>query len=231
MSPLVQLRGVVKDYPGVHQAVHALRSVDLTVEPGSLTAIHGRSGSGKTTLLNVIGGLDRADRGEIDVCGIDLMSASDATLTELRRTEVAFVFQAFGLLPMLSAAENVEVPLRLQGLAGAARRAAVGDLLELVGLGSRARHRPTELSGGEQQRVAIARALAGSPSLLIADEPTGQLDSRTGADIITLIRDLVNERGVAAVLATHDASIIDSADRHLELSDGAVVGTTADTTV
>ncbi len=137
MSALVQLRGVVKDYPGVHQAVHALRSVDLTVEPGSLTAIHGRSGSGKTTLLNVIGGLDRADRGEIDVCGLDLMSASDAALTELRRNEVAFVFQAFGLLPMLSAAENVEVPLRLQGMAGAERRVSVADLLELVGLGPR----------------------------------------------------------------------------------------------
>lgn len=223
-SPVVRLSAVDKDYRGPRQVVHALRGIDLAVERGALMAVHGRSGSGKTTLLNVIGGLDRADSGSIEVCGRDLMAASDADLTELRRTSVAFVFQGFGLLPVLSAAENVEVPLRLQGLDGPHRTERVDELLELVGLAGRASHRPNELSGGEQQRVAIARALAASPSLLIADEPTGQLDSRTGAEIMALIHRVVAERGVAAVVATHDLTIIEVADRTLELSDGRVVG-------
>ena len=224
MSAIVELSGVCKDYLGGRQVVHALRSVDLAVDAGSLVAVHGRSGSGKTTLLNVVGGLDRADAGSISVCGVDLISANEATLTDLRRDRVAFVFQGFGLLPMLSAAENVEVPLRLQGVGGSDRSGRVRELLELVGLSGRATHRPNELSGGEQQRVAIARALAASPQLLIADEPTGQLDSRTGAEIMLLIRRVVAERGVAAVVATHDLSIIEVADRTLELSDGHVIG-------
>lgn len=222
-EPVVRLHDVSKDYRGTRQVVHALRSVDLAVDAGSLVAVHGRSGSGKTTLLNVIGGLDRADTGSVDVCGRDLTVATDAELTELRRTSVSFVFQGFGLLPVLSAAENVEVPLRLQGVPGRYRAEQVNVLLDLVGLGGRASHRPGELSGGEQQRVAIARALAADPTVLIADEPTGQLDSRTGAEIMLLIRRIVAERGVAAVVATHDASIIEVADRTLELSDGAVV--------
>ena len=223
-APVVALRDVDKYYRGSRTSVHALQSVDLVVEPGSLVAVHGRSGSGKTTLLNVIGGLDRADGGSVLVCDQELRSASDAELTELRRGSVAFVFQGFGLLPMLSAAENVEVPLRLRGVGGAERRERAHDLLDLVGLGPRAHHRPNELSGGEQQRVAIARALAGDPRLLIADEPTGQLDSRTGVEIMVLIQRVVAERGVAAVVATHDLSIIEVADRRLELSDGQVVG-------
>lgn len=223
MSAVVELREVEKYYRGARTAVHALQAVDLVIEPGSLVAVHGRSGSGKTTLLNVIGGLDRADGGSVEVCGRELRSATDAELTELRREAVAFVFQGFGLLPMLSAAENVEVPLRLQRVDGVARRDKAAELLELVGLGGRASHRPSELSGGEQQRVAIARALAASPQLLIADEPTGQLDSRTGTEIMRLIERVVAERGVAAVVATHDLSIIDDADRRIELSDGRVV--------
>jgi putative ABC transport system ATP-binding protein len=222
-TDVVRLAGVEKAYTGGRQVVRALRSVDLTVRPGTLVAVHGRSGSGKTTLLNVIGGLDRADSGVVDVCGLDLSAASDAQLTELRRDRVAFVFQGFGLLPMLSAAENVEVPLRLQGVGGAERRDRVRELLEVVGLAGRAHHRPNELSGGEQQRVAIARALAADPQLLIADEPTGQLDSRTGVEIMSLILRIVAERGVAAVVATHDVSIIDDADRRIELQDGQVV--------
>lgn len=224
-GPIVELRGVVKDYHRRREVVHALRSVDLTVEPGQLLAVHGRSGSGKTTLLNVIGGLDRADDGLIDVCGVDLRAATDGQLAELRRRRVAFVFQAFGLLPVLSAAENVEVPLRLQGIDRATRAARVAELLDVVGLARRAGHRPSELSGGEQQRVAIARSLAASPSLLIADEPTGQLDTRTGAEIMALIRQVVGDRHVAAIVATHDISIIDVADAHVELSDGSVVST------
>lgn len=220
---VVRLAAVEKAYTGGREVVRALQSVDLTVAPGSLVAVHGRSGSGKTTLLNVIGGLDRADAGSVSVCGLDLMAASDAELTELRRHRVAFVFQGFGLLPMLSAAENVEVPLRLQGVDGAERRDRVQELLGVVGLAGRAQHRPNELSGGEQQRIAIARALAADPQLLIADEPTGQLDSRTGAEIMKLILRVVAERGVAAVVATHDLSIIDDADRRIELQDGQVV--------
>ena len=227
MSPVpadvVTLSAVDKSYAGGRQVVRALQSVDLTVAVGTLVAVHGRSGSGKTTLLNVIGGLDRADAGSAHVCGLDLMAASDAQLTELRRDRVAFVFQGFGLLPMLNAAENVEVPLRLQGVDGVTRRERVRDLLELVGLGGRSVHRPNELSGGEQQRVAIARALAADPQLLIADEPTGQLDSRTGVEIMGLILRIVAERGVAAVVATHDLSIIEDADRRVELQDGRIV--------
>jgi putative ABC transport system ATP-binding protein len=222
-ADVVSMASVEKSYRGGRQVVHALQSVDLTVSPGTLVAVHGRSGSGKTTLLNVVGGLDRADAGEVDVCGIDLMTATDAQLTELRRDRVAFVFQGFGLLPMLSAAENVEVPLRLQGVHGTDRRDRVRELLDVVGLAGRSQHRPTELSGGEQQRVAIARALAADPQLLIADEPTGQLDSRTGVEIMSLILRIVAERGVAAVVATHDLSIIEGADRRIELQDGRVV--------
>ncbi len=225
VSVIVELHGVTKDYPAAREVVHALRSVDLTVEQGTLVAVHGRSGSGKTTLLNVIGGLDRADSGEALVCGLDLFRASDRELAELRRTRVAFVFQAFGLLPVLSAAENIEVPLRLQGMRRDARAGRVAELLDLVGLAPRAAHRPSELSGGEQQRVAIARSLAASPSLLIADEPTGQLDSRTGAEIMALIHRVVAERDVAAIVATHDVSIIDVAHSHVELRDGAIVHT------
>jgi len=222
-SAVVELVDVVKDYRSQHDVVHALRSVDLRVEPGQLVAVHGRSGSGKTTLLNVVGGLDRADSGHIEVCGVDVLEASDERLAEMRRSSVAFVFQAFGLLPVLSAAENVEVPLRLQGIGRAARSARVEELLDLVGLSPRAGHRPSELSGGEQQRVAIARSLAATPTLLIADEPTGQLDTRTGAEIMALIHQVVVERQVAAIVATHDTSIIEVADIQIELSDGAVV--------
>lgn len=220
-ADIVVLDGVDKTYTGGRSVVHALQSVDLSVRAGTLLAVHGRSGSGKTTLLNVIGGLDRPDAGRVDVCGLDLVSASDADLTELRRRSVAFVFQGFGLLPMLSAAENVEVPLRLQGVAE--RRDRVEELLDVVGLGGRADHRPNELSGGEQQRVAIARALAADPRLLVADEPTGQLDSRTGAEIMKLIVAVAAERDVAVVVATHDLSIIDDADHRIELQDGHVI--------
>jgi putative ABC transport system ATP-binding protein len=223
VSPIVELHGITKTYGTGRHEVRALQSVDLTVEPGAFVAVHGRSGSGKTSLLNVIGGLDRADAGTARVCGLDMMTAEPAALAELRRTRVTFIFQAFGLLAVLSAAENVEVPLRLQGVPRAARADRVAELLDLVGLSARAGHRPSELSGGEQQRVAIARALAVSPSLLVADEPTGQLDSRTGAEILALIQRVVREQGTAAIVASHDKSVIGVADARLELNDGLVV--------
>jgi putative ABC transport system ATP-binding protein len=220
---LATLRDVHRVYGDGSAAVTALGGVDLQVHTGELVAVHGRSGSGKTTLLNIVGGLDRADEGDVVVCGRDLTAVSDTERVQLRRSDVAFVFQSFGLLPMLTAEENVEVPLRLNGWEVADRRERVAELLELVGLGRRGRHRPGELSGGEQQRVAIARALVGSPRLLIADEPTGQLDSRTGRVIMDLLAGVVRRRGLAAVIATHDRSVIDAADAQLELSDGLIV--------
>ncbi len=220
MTATVEVRDVTRTFTRGGREVHALRGVDLTVEPGQLVALHGRSGSGKTTLLNIVGGLDRPDSGSVRVCDTDVVAASDRERVALRRDRVAFVFQAFGLLPVLSAAENVEVPLRLHGLPTDERAARVGHLLSLVGLGHRADHRPAELSGGEQQRVAIARALANTPELLIADEPTGQLDSGTGRRIMDLLRALVDETGLAMLVATHDATLLADADVVWELRDG-----------
>ncbi|HAX26049.1 MAG TPA: ABC transporter [Chloroflexi bacterium] len=202
--------------------VHALRGVDLTVGRGELVAIQGRSGSGKTTLLNIIGGLDRPSSGLASIDGMVVSELPENELIELRRHRIGFIFQAFGLIPILTAAENVEVPLRLAQAQISRREERVRVLLELVGLGDRARHRPHELSGGEQQRVAIARALANSPEILIADEPTGQLDSQTGRTIMTLIRALVRSEGVTALVATHDPVLIDLADRVITLGDGVV---------
>ena len=171
-GPLVEVRDVRRTFRRGGVEVHALRGVDLRVPVGTMVALHGRSGSGKTTLLNIVGGLDQPTSGAVEVCGTDLVAADERRRVELRRDRIAFVFQAFGLLPVLSAAENVEVPLRLQSVAHDVRRRRVAELLDLVGLGHRAAHRPDELSGGEQQRVAIARALANDPDLLIADGPS-----------------------------------------------------------
>ncbi len=219
-GPTVEVAGVERTFTRGGQQVRALRGVDLTVEAGTMVALHGRSGSGKTTLLNIVGGLDEPTAGSVHVCGADLVAASERERVALRRDRIAFVFQAFGLLPVLSAAENVEVPLRLHNLPTDERRARVAHLLSLVGLGHRADHRPAELSGGEQQRVAIARALANEPELLIADEPTGQLDSGTGQRIMDLLRSLVDETGLAMVVATHDVTLLSDADHAWELRDG-----------
>ncbi len=178
---------------------------------------------GKTTLLSLIGGLDRPSSGTVAVDGESVDTMSQAGLVELRRRKIGFVFQAFGLLPILSASENVEVPMRLVGADPQEREERVATLLELVGLGERGRHRPHELSGGEQQRVAIARALANRPDLLLADEPTGQLDSHTGRSIMGLLRTVVQREGVTAIVATHDPMLIDLADRVVELHDGRVM--------
>lgn len=186
-------------------------------------AIRGRSGAGKTTLLNLIGGLDRPSAGRVWVAGEEVSAASEQRLLELRRHTIGFVFQSFGLVPILSAAENVSVPMRLVKLPAAQREQRVAMLLELVGLGGHAAHRPYELSGGQQQRVAIARALANEPELLIADEPTGQLDSETGRSIMELLRAVVRDRRVTALVATHDPALLDLADRVLTLRDGQLV--------
>ena len=220
---MVETHGLGRDFAVGPVVVHALRDVDLTVGRGQLVAVRGRSGSGKTTLLSLIGGLDRATSGDVVVDGRSVGAMSPEALVELRRRKIGFIFQAFGLLSILSAAENVEVPLRLVKAAPAKREERVATLLELVGLGQRGRHRPHELSGGEQQRVAIARALANRPDLLLADEPTGQLDSATGRSIMSLLRAVVRSEGVTAIIATHDPSLIDLADRVIDIHDGRIV--------
>jgi putative ABC transport system ATP-binding protein len=220
---LVRLHGVSKEYRGAAEAVHALLDVSVQMRPRELCVVHGRSGSGKTTFLNMIGGLDRPTAGTVEVDGVRVSSLPEPALVEYRRAMVGFVFQAFGLIPILSAAENVEVPLRLRRVDPAERATRVRELLRLVDLDERSNHRPQELSGGEQQRVAIARALANEPRLLIADEPTAQLDSQRAKTIMGLLRRLVDERGVSVVVATHDPPLIEMADHRVELGDGMVV--------
>jgi putative ABC transport system ATP-binding protein len=212
-----------RDFRMGSNVVHALHAIDLAVDRGELLAIRGRSGSGKTTLLSLIGGLDRPSAGRVTVDGAVVSEMRQDELVQLRRRKIGFIFQAFGLLSILSAAENVEVPLRLVAADPREREDRVATLLGLVGLGERAQHRPHELSGGEQQRVAIARALANRPDLLLADEPTGQLDSGTGRSIMTLLRSIVRSEGLTAIIATHDPMLIDLADRAIELRDGRIV--------
>jgi putative ABC transport system ATP-binding protein len=226
-KPVVETEAVARDYPIGDTVVHALKGIDLRVGRGELVAIHGRSGSGKTTLLNCIGGLDSPSTGKVWIEGAEVTAMGEDGLLDLRRNTIGFIFQAFGLIPILTASENVEIPLRLASADVARREERVRVLLELVGLGERAGHRPFELSGGEQQRVAIARALANAPRLLLADEPTGQLDSGTARTIMTLIRALVASEDVTAIVATHDPILIDIADRVIELRDGEIVADSA----
>jgi putative ABC transport system ATP-binding protein len=220
MTPILEAVDVVRDYPSGDVTIHALRGIGLAASPGQLLAVRGRSGSGKTTLLNILGGLDRPTSGRVLIDGNEISAMTEDELVDVRRRSVAFIFQSFGLVPILSAAENVEIPLRLVRTDARSRDARVRELLELVGLGGRAKHRPHELSGGEQQRVAIARALANRPRILLADEPTGQLDSETGHVIMLLLRDVVRTEGVSAIVATHDPVMLDVADRIVELRDG-----------
>ncbi|MBI3979482.1 MAG: ABC transporter ATP-binding protein [Chloroflexi bacterium] len=223
-EPILIAEGLVRSFRRGPAAVQALRGVDLTLWPGQFVAIQGRSGSGKTTLLNIVGGLDRPDAGQVRFEGADLERLGDAELTRLRRHRFGFVFQAFSLLPSYSAYENVELALRLAGAPFRARRSRVEELLDLVGLADRARHRPFELSGGEQQRVAIARALANRPALVLADEPTGELDSATGAAILRLLRQIVAQEGVCVLMATHDPTVHALVDRRCVLIDGRLEG-------
>jgi putative ABC transport system ATP-binding protein len=220
IAPLVRARGLRKVFGDGATTVEALRGLDLDIARGEFVAIRGRSGSGKTTLLNLLGGLDTPTDGWVELDGQRLDELDDDAIVRLRRGTVAYIFQSFGLLPILSAAENVGVPLRLVSADPQEREREVDRLLALVGLRGRAGHRPSELSGGEQQRVAIARALASRPRLLLADEPSGQLDSVNGRAIMDLIRDTVRAEGVTAVVATHDPALIGLADRVLELRDG-----------
>ena len=208
-------------------AVHAVAEVSLEVRPGELLVVTGPSGAGKTTLLNLLGGLDRPTSGRVLLGDDEFSALGDDELAAVRRDRLGYIFQSFGLIPVLSAAENVEVPLRLQRMDPAERDVRVAESLELVGLAGHAAQRPYELSGGQQQRVGIARALAARPQLLLADEPTGQLDSGTAATVMDLIGELVHSRGVAAVVTTHDPALVGRADRVLELHDGRAVSLSA----
>lgn len=223
MTVVLRGEGIARTFSTPAGDVRALDGVSLEVSTGELVVLQGRSGAGKTTLLTVLGGLDRPTSGSVELDGRDLATVDDASLRELRATRVASVFQTFGLLPVLSAAENVEVPLRILRVARGERERRVAEALEAVGLTGHAAQRPGELSGGQQQRVGLARAIVARPALLLADEPTGQLDSETGAAIMTLIAELVRDRGMAALVATHDAALADRADRVLHLHDGRLI--------
>jgi putative ABC transport system ATP-binding protein len=219
---MLDVRDVTRTFGTGSTATAALRGVTFTVGEGKLVALRGRSGSGKTTLLNIVGGLDTPDGGSICVAGHDVTAMGERERMRLRQETVAYIFQSFGLLPVLSAAENVGVPLRIAGVVPRERESRVELMLSIVGLADHARQRPAELSGGEQQRVAIARALASRPSLLLADEPTGQLDRQTGRQIMRLLQAVVETEGVTALVATHDPAILDLADSVLHLVDGKI---------
>ena len=217
----VRARGVARHYGAGETAVHALRGVDLDVAGEQLTAVMGPSGSGKSTLMHILAGLDEPSSGEVVVAGIDIGGLDDTALTKWRRDHIGFIFQFFNLLPMLTAAENIVLPLKLAGVKP--DQAWLAELVEKVGLGDRLAHRPSELSGGQQQRVAVARALVSRPSVMFADEPTGNLDSTTGGEILALLRDSVDSLGQTTVMVTHDAHAAAIADRVLFLADGNIV--------
>lgn len=222
MTAIVQVRDLARDYSMGSGAVHALRGVSFDVNQGEWVAIVGPSGCGKSTLLNLIGAVDTPDSGALTIASqrIDRMNDGDATAFRLR--QIGFVFQRFYLMPALSAAENVELPMAEARLPREERRARVRELLGYVGLAERAHHRPSQLSGGEQQRVAIARALANRPALLLADEPTGELDAATGLEMIELFRRL-NRDGTTIVVVTHDAQMAAAAGRRIQMRDGAII--------
>ncbi|MEU9040713.1 MULTISPECIES: ABC transporter ATP-binding protein [unclassified Kitasatospora] len=222
-EPMVAVTDLRRSFGTGERTVHALRGVSFAVGRGELAALKGRSGSGKTTLLNLVGGLDSPTGGSISLDGIDLAGLNEDGRLALRRERIGFVFQSFGLIPMLTAAENVGVPMRLRKVPPAEREERAHTLLALVGLADHANQRPGELSGGQQQRVAIARALANEPGLIIADEPTGQLDSETGRSIMELLRAVVRSEGVTVLVATHDPTLMGLADRVIELRDGRIV--------
>lgn len=222
MSRIAELREVVKTYRRGDGKVVALDNVDLDVEGGTLTAVVGPSGSGKTSLLNVIGALDTPDAGTVVVASEHVEELEDDALTRFRRKTVGFVFQTFGLIPTLTAGENVGLPLRYNGVNADPARDRSTELLEAVGLGDRVSHQPPALSGGEQQRVAIARALANDPALVLADEPTGQLDSQTGEKIVELLHSFTETEERTVLVVTHDEQLLDHTDMAYRLEDGQI---------
>jgi putative ABC transport system ATP-binding protein len=224
VAPAYELRGVTRKYGQGQTQVFAVRDLDLRIEAGEFVAVAGPSGSGKTTLLQLLGALDRPSAGEILFEGRDLAKLGETELTRLRFTAIGFVFQQFNLIPTLTAAQNVELALAPRRFSANRRRETVAELLGAVGLASRGHHLPSQLSGGEQQRVAIARALANEPRALLADEPTGNLDSTTGDEIIGLLGQLTADRGQTTILVTHDSDVAAAAARTIRMQDGRLVG-------
>ena len=221
-APLLRTVNVSRDYPLAGEIVHAVRGVSLDIRDGEYCAIVGPSGCGKSSLLNLLGAIDRPSRGAVELRGRDVSGMSDRQATDFRLRNIGFVFQRFYLMPMLSASENVELPMAEAGVGKRERRARAAALLSYVGLGVRTRHRPSQLSGGEQQRVAIARALANRPALLLADEPTGELDAHTGREMIALFGRL-NADGTTIVVVTHDEALAQAARRVVHMVDGRIV--------
>jgi putative ABC transport system ATP-binding protein len=222
-KPAVAAHSLTRRYGQGATAVDALRGIDLAIEAGEMVAVMGPSGSGKSTLMHLLAGLDRPSSGTVTVAGQDITKLKEAALTRLRRDRIGFVFQGFNLLPTLTAEENVALPIRLAGRTNAAAQTRIANLIDRVGLSDRKRHRPAELSGGQQQRIAVARALVTEPTVVFADEPTGNLDSRSSAEVLGLLRDAASDFGRAVVMVTHDARAAAEADRVLFLADGLVV--------
>jgi putative ABC transport system ATP-binding protein len=220
---VVELIDVTKTYRLGEILVEALRGVNMRASGGEIVAIMGPSGSGKSTILNLIGALDRPTSGKVIIAGKDISKMSENKLGEIRRDSIGYIFQFYNLIPVLTAYENVELPMLITGVSGEKRAARAHELLGLVGLANRAHHRPDELSGGEQQRVAVARALSKRPPLVLADEPTGDLDSKSGMQVMTILKDLAKKELSTVVMVTHDHQMASLADRILELRDGKIV--------
>ena len=224
MSSIIETVDLVKEYPQGETALRVLKGINMKVEEGDFMAIMGPSGSGKSTLLNMIGALDKPTSGTVLIRGVDISTLNDNQLADLRSKEIGFIFQFFNLISRMKALDNVALPMAIAGVPRSERRERAAKLLEMVGLGERMHHRPTELSGGEQQRVAIARALVNNPAVVLCDEVTGNLDSGTGDDIMQLLRTLNNEEGKTFVLITHDPVVAQSTDRLVTLHDGEIIG-------
>ena len=222
-SPIITARNISRQFRTGDTAVTAVKNVTLDIKRGEFLVITGRSGSGKTTLLNLLAGLDQPTEGKILLQNQDLSDISDTGMVQIRRQNIGFIFQSFGLLPLLSAYENVELPLHIRGYSWRERRRIANDTLKLVGLSGRTAHRPYELSGGEQQRVAIARALAPNPQIVFADEPTGELDTATGISISNILKGISTEREVTVIVATHDPTIAQISDRIVDMRDGEII--------
>jgi len=222
MQPIISVRGLTRVFGSGESAVTAVNGIDLDIYTQEFLAVTGRSGSGKTTLLNLMAGLDRPTAGTVFIDGLDLAALPESDLVELRRRSIGFVFQSFGLMPLLSAQENVELPLHIGGISWRERRRRALEALDLVSLGPRAQHRPYELSGGEQQRVAIARALVTGPDVVFADEPTGELDSATAISVANILRDTAKHKRVTVIVVTHDMTLARMADRRVTLTDGVL---------
>ncbi|WP_078551221.1 ABC transporter ATP-binding protein [Bacillus alkalicellulosilyticus] len=220
---ILQTNDIIRTFGSGKKAVHALRGINMNIQKNSLIILKGRSGSGKTTLMNVLGGLDQPTEGTVTFLEQDLSQLSQREIDEFRKKHVSFIFQAFALLPMLSAYENVEYGLRVSEIPSEEWEKRVKEALDSVGLTKRAKHRPSELSGGEQQRVAIARAIAKRPSLIFADEPTAELDSKRTFQIMRLFRSLVDKQNMTIILTTHDPSVLHMADHIFELEDGMLL--------